>query len=143
MHHATSQRRPWRDLQSLTFHVSTHHQVHPISMQQKMFGMSSNLLVNTYCNILSPSTIDPCILQRMVKRYSSRISIKTYVCIYHAKCFVTVRQTFPIQNTANVGYNAFTGTVVFNSSRALVSPPPMSSRHRILEPGRWHATILM
>ncbi len=26
--------------------------------------------------------------------------------------------------------------------RALVSPPPMSSRHRILEPyGRWHATI--
>ncbi len=28
--------------------------------------------------------------------------------------------------------------------RALVSPPPMSSRHRILEPnGRWHATIFI
>ncbi len=29
-------------------------------------------------------------------------------------------------------------------SRTLVSPPPMSSRHRILEPsGRWHATLTL
>ncbi len=33
-----------------------------------------------------------------------------------------------------------TGTI----SHAVVSPPPMSSHHRILEPyGRWHATIYM